>query len=223
MISKLLHPFVRYLDPADSLSEILYGLIMVLTILLTAGWYVEGSANPAQALLVAAIGCNVAWGLIDGVMYIVTSMYARGTGNRLIKAIHSAGDKGVALSVIQNQIGTAVGELLTPNELQRVSSAVFQLGQHAQPTRIRVARDDIMGGIACFLLSFVATLPATIPFLLIGNWIVALRVSNLVTVIMMFIVGYRWAKYADANPLRTGLWLALIGVVLVLIAVALGG
>lgn len=38
----------------------------------------------------------------------------------------------------------------------------------------------------------------------------------------MFVVGYRWAKYTNANPLKTGVSMALIGLALVLIAVALG-
>jgi hypothetical protein len=223
MLSKILAPFVRYLDPADSLSEVIYGLIMVLSITLTAGYYVEGSSDPAQALLVAAIGCNVAWGLIDGVMYAVTSMYARGTGNRLILAVHQTADQQAAVTVIRDQINAAVGELLSPDELERVSRGVYRMAQDAEPKKVRITKDDVMGSIACFLLAFVATLPASIPFLLIADWTVALRVSNIVTILMMFGVGYHWARYADANRLLIGAEIALIGVVLVIIAVTLGG
>jgi hypothetical protein len=57
----------RYLDPASQLSEILFGLIMVLTVTLTAGLSVtEGKAGVRQ-LLIAVIGCNLAWGIIDAV------------------------------------------------------------------------------------------------------------------------------------------------------------
>jgi hypothetical protein len=61
--------FVRqHLDPASQLSEILFGPIMVLTVTLTAGLSVaEGKAGVRQ-LLIATIGCNLAWGIIDGVM-----------------------------------------------------------------------------------------------------------------------------------------------------------
>jgi hypothetical protein len=55
---------LRYLDPASRLGEILFGLIMVLTVTLTAGLTVaEGRAGVRQ-LLLAAIGCNFAWGLL---------------------------------------------------------------------------------------------------------------------------------------------------------------
>jgi VIT1/CCC1 family predicted Fe2+/Mn2+ transporter len=222
-MSNLLGYFVRYLDPADSLSEIIYGLIMVLSITLTAGYYVQDSSNPAKTLLIAAIGCNLAWGLIDGVMYVVTSMYERGTRNRLILAVRKSSDQEAAVTTIHDQIDTAVGALLSPEELKLISHGVYRMAQNAQPKEVRATRDDVMGGIACFLLNFVATLPASIPFLIIPYWSVALRVSNLVTIVIMFIVGYRWAKYANANRLRSGTGMALLGVCPVLIAVALGG
>lgn len=223
VLAKILEPFVRYLEPADSLSEVIYGLIMVLTITLTAGNYVQDSADPAQALLVAAIGCNLAWGLIDGVMYVVTSMYDRSTRNRLILAVRHSADPQAALTAIQDQLNAAVGALLSPEELQLVTRGVYRMAQDAQPREVHATRDEVMGGIACFLLNFVATLPASLPFLLIPMWPVALRVSNLVTIIMMFIVGYRWAKAANANPLRAGAGFAALGVTLVAVAVLLGG
>ena len=61
----------RYLDPASRLGEILFGLIMVLTMTLTAGLTVAEGKEGVRQLLVAAIGCNLAWGLIDAVMYIM--------------------------------------------------------------------------------------------------------------------------------------------------------
>jgi hypothetical protein len=63
----------RHLDPASRAGEILFGLIMVLAATLTAGLKVsEGKAGVRQ-LLLTAIGVNVAWGIIDAVMYIINS------------------------------------------------------------------------------------------------------------------------------------------------------
>jgi hypothetical protein len=51
----------RYLDPASRLGEVLFGLIMVLTMTLTAGLTVAEGTEGVRQLLLAAIGCNVAW------------------------------------------------------------------------------------------------------------------------------------------------------------------
>ena len=61
----------RYLDPASSLGEIMFGLIMTLTFTLGAGIIIEDEgAEGARDLLIALIGCNIAWGVIDAAMYL---------------------------------------------------------------------------------------------------------------------------------------------------------
>ena len=50
----------RYLDPASRLGEVLFGLIMVLSVTLTEGLSVAESETGASQLLRAAIGCNLA-------------------------------------------------------------------------------------------------------------------------------------------------------------------
>lgn len=63
----------RHLDPAESLGEVLFGLIMVLTF--TLGAAVAGGYK--RGMLLAAVGCNVAWGVIDGVLFVLSGRFAR--------------------------------------------------------------------------------------------------------------------------------------------------
>src|SRR6476661_5131939 len=83
---------VRYLDPASRLGEVLFGLIMVLTVTLTAGLTVAEGRDGVRQLLVAAIGCNIAWGIVDAVMYVMDCVTARSGRMRLVKAVRSAPD-----------------------------------------------------------------------------------------------------------------------------------
>ena len=76
----------KYLDPASRLGEVLFGLIMVLGATLTASLSAaEGRAGVRQ-LLHAALGCNVAWGIIDAIMYVMSCMTLRAEKARLIPA-----------------------------------------------------------------------------------------------------------------------------------------
>ena len=74
-----------------------------------------------------------------------------------------------------------------------------------------------------FLLVFLSTLPIVVPFLVIQNVQVALRASNVVALAMLFACGYGIANYSGYRPWLTGLSMAVIGVVLVGITIALGG
>src|SRR5436309_15345878 len=98
----------RYLDPASRLGEILFGLIMVLTVTLTAGLTVaEGRAGVRQ-LLLAAIVCNLAWGIIHALVYIMNCLTERSGNLRLNEAVHRACDNRAARDIIQHEIERAL-------------------------------------------------------------------------------------------------------------------
>ena len=58
----------RILSPIERVSEVLFGLIMVLTFTGSLSAAESGEAE-VRAMLVGAIGCNLAWALIDVIMY----------------------------------------------------------------------------------------------------------------------------------------------------------
>jgi VIT1/CCC1 family predicted Fe2+/Mn2+ transporter len=66
----------RVLDPVERVSEVIFGVLMAMTFI--------GALNVAEAgdgevrkVLVAALGCNIAWGLADAVMYVVAMLTER--------------------------------------------------------------------------------------------------------------------------------------------------
>ena len=83
--------------------------------------------------------------------------------------------------------------------------------------------DDAWAGLAVFWLVFLTALPAVLPFLVLRDARIAMRVSNAMLIGLLFYVGWRWATYTGASRWRTGLFMALLGVALVAVAIALGG
>jgi VIT1/CCC1 family predicted Fe2+/Mn2+ transporter len=77
--------------------------------------------------------------------------------------------------------------------------------------------------VPCFLLVFLSTFPVVIPFLVFSRVHLALRVSNLIAIVMLFCLGYWLGQHSGYSPWRTGASMVLLGVVLVGIAIALGG
>src|SRR5215475_10531230 len=94
----------RHLDPASRLGEILFGFIMVLTVTLTAGFSVADGKRGVRQLLLAAIGTNVAWGIIDAAMYIMNSMVVRRGKIRLVKSVQRAPDAKTALRLVKDRV-----------------------------------------------------------------------------------------------------------------------
>ena len=214
---------VRYLDPASRLGEILFGLVMVLTITLSAGITMDEGRAGVRQLLAAAIGCNIAWGIIDAVMYMMNCVTVRSQKMRLVTAIQQAESPEIALTLIEEGIDPELQELLHPNEAEAFGRSVLKHVAQAQIKSIRVTKDEVYGALACFLLVFFSCLPAALPFFIFSQPHFALRVSNFLLLLFLFLIGRKWAQYAGTNPLVTGTALVVLGLVLVGLAILLGG
>jgi len=213
----------RYLDPASRLGEVLFGLIMVLSVTLTAGLTVAEGAAGVRQLLEAALGCNVAWGIIDGIMYVMNCMTARGEKARLIQGIQRAPDARTALDIVRVEIEPRFEALTGPENREALCRSILEYLARAEAPKTSVTKDDLYGALACFWLVFLSCLPAAVPFLIFSEPTRALRVSNFLLVAMLFVVGHMWAQYSHTNRLVAGLVMVAIGLALVGVAVLLGG
>jgi hypothetical protein len=215
--------FQRHLDPASRLGEILFGLIMVLTATLTAGLTVAKGEAGVRQLLVSAIGCNVAWGIIDGIMYIMNCLIERGRKARLIRAVQSAPDPNSALGLIRGEVESSFESLSKPEDREALYQAILKHLAHLRPARVRMTKEDWLGAVACFWLVFLSCLPAAVPFLIFSDPLQALRVSNGVLIVMLFVIGQKWAQYASVNRVAAGVVMVVTGLSLVGVAIMLGG
>jgi VIT1/CCC1 family predicted Fe2+/Mn2+ transporter len=82
---------------------------------------------------------------------------------------------------------------------------------------------DVKIAVGIFLLVFLSTFPVAIPFAFIQNVQQALRISNLVAIILMFICGWLLARYGGYNKFLMGFTMTLLGIILVAITIVLGG
>jgi hypothetical protein len=211
----------RHFAPEDRMAEVICGLVMVLSFTAATASIFENTTS--HALLIAILGCNISWGIVDGVTYVLGNLLNRGARARLILQIKSAPDDPHVSQAIAARIENVIGELLTPQQSEQVLQWIIQGASQAeaQPTHLR--KEDLYTALACFAIVFGAAIPVLVPFLLIKDEVVALRVSNGLILAMLFAIGWRWAPFANMNRLATGLGLLSLGVVLVLITVALGG
>ena len=205
------------------MGEILFGLIMVLSVTLTAGLTVSEGKEGVRQLLVAALGCNIAWGIIDGIMYVMNCMAERSVRARLVREIQDASDPQSALAIIRNQVGPELESLAGPDDREALYRAMLKHLTQSNTLRTTIEKSDLYGGLVCFWLVFVSCLPVAIPFLVFSSPIRALRVSNFLLIAILFVVGRKWAAYANTNRLVAGLAMVALGLALVGVAILLGG
>jgi len=209
----------RILDPMDRISEVLFGLIMALTFTCTLG-VATADHIQVRTMLIGALGCNLAWGIIDGGVYLLALLNERGRAIVDWRAVRDATEVGAAHGIVANALPPLVASVLEPAQLELIRQQLHQLPEPARP---RLTKTDWQGALGICLLSFLSTFPIVIPFLLIGDARFALRVSNAVAIAMLFLCGFMFARYAGFRPMAMGLSFVALGSAMVGVAIALGG
>ena len=210
----------RVLEPGERIAEVLFGLIMVLSF--TGSLSVaEAGRDDVRLMLIGALGCNIAWGIIDGILYLMDCLSERGRDIRAVRAARNAAAPEEAHRVIAEALPPVVAATLGPAEYESVRQKLLRLPE--PPSRPWLSKADWLGGLAVFLWVFVTTFPVAIPFIFMTHVARAMRVSNFIAVAMLVITGYAFGRITNYHPWLTGVAMVVLGGALVAATIALGG
>jgi VIT1/CCC1 family predicted Fe2+/Mn2+ transporter len=219
------------LDPIDLLAEVIFSVLIVLTFTLWFGVFKLG-ANPGKVIsvesmneyILAAFGATLAWGMIDGIAYLLLSVLARGERHLLVTEIQAAETDQEAVDVIAGEFDHILEPITGEGQRQALYADMLEHLRDSQPRRVGFQREDLAGALGSVLVAVLAVLPAFVPLVLLRQQpVLAVRLSNIVSFIVLFIAGYQWGRYTGANPWKTGLLLLGAGAIMVAIAISLGG
>lgn len=210
----------RVLDPQERVSEVLFGLIMVLTF--TGSLSVaEAGREDVRTMLIGALGCNLAWGIIDGVLYLMACLADKGRSLMTLHAVRKATDPLKAKQLIAGALPSVIASILQPAELESMRQRLQELPE--PPTKARLSKNDWLGALAVFLLVFLSTFPVSLPFIFLHNAAQAMRLSNGIAIAMLFITGVAYGRAVGRCPWCFGLVMVVMGGILVALTIALGG
>jgi VIT1/CCC1 family predicted Fe2+/Mn2+ transporter len=211
----------RHLDPVDRLGEMLFGLVMALGFTGAVRLGLDEADN--RTLFVGILGCNLAWAIVDAVMYVLGTVFEQGRKARLVRQVRLAPREAAALQLIEDEFDDRLAPLLAHDERAQFYRSVLIAVRRAASEPPRLRREDVLGGAAVALIILVATLPVVFPYLVIADANLAVRVSNAIALALLFLLGLRWGHLVGGRPWGIATGLTAIGIVLVLITIALGG
>ncbi len=208
----------RVLDPIERASEVIFGVLMAVSIM-GALSVTSAGAQAARAALFMALGCNVAWGLTDAVMYLVTTAIVNGRDIRLVRRLQETSDPGDGRRIVTEALPERVAVSFREETIEALRKDLTTL--HI-PVSTLAAR-DFLGALGVFVIVVLATLPVALPFVFIREVPVAMRVSHAVAVTILYGYGHLLGSYSSGRPWLYGLSIAAIGTGLVAVIMALGG
>ncbi len=214
----------RHLDPGSHMGEVLFGLIMTLTFTLAAGIVIqEEGREGAREMLIGILGCNLAWGIIDGVLYVLGQVFDRGRIRRIGFHVRQATSDDEARRMVADELDETLVPMADESARRSFYDSIVDRVRSTPIAPNPVRREDVMGGLAAGWLVFACSFPAVLPFLFLDDPHLALRVSNVILIALLFFVGWRAALHTLAKPWLAGLTFVLVGVLLVALAIPLGG
>jgi hypothetical protein len=208
------------LSPVDRVSEMLFGLFMALTFTGAVSVAEQGDAQ-IRTMFIAALGCNLAWGLVDAVMYLVRTATDRGRVLSLIHAVRAAPDAQAGRGLIERSLSKGAAGLVSSTEIEAIRGRVLALPD--VPARPELNRGDALAALAIFLIVVGATFPVVLPFMMFDEVGVAKNVSRAVALAMLFGGGLALGRYAGYGSWKVGWVMVGLGSGLVVAINVLGG
>jgi hypothetical protein len=207
------------LDVVDRVSEMCFGLYMALTFV---GAVSSATAGPdaAHTMLRAAIGCNLAWGLVDAIMFLVRTLADRGKNLKLAVALKQGG-RTAGITAIRDTLPPAVNATVADTDLEPIRSRLVAEAVFPERAGLHVA--DYLASLRIFCIVVLSTFPVALPFVLTDDVATALVISRVLTLVMLFAGGMALGHYAGFSGWRTGLGMTALGVALTMAIIALGG
>jgi hypothetical protein len=208
------------LNPVDRVSEMLFGLLMALTFVGAVSAADSGNEQ-IHVLFTTSLGCNLAWGLVDAVMYLVRTVSERGRLLTLVRAVRGAPDAAAGRAVVEQSLSRVAAGLVSPTEIEAVRARIIALPSF--PPRPELYWADALAAVKIFAIVVIATFPVVLPFLLIQDVVMAKNVSRGIALAMLFLGGLALGRYAGYGSWKVGLAMAALGTALIIAINALGG
>jgi hypothetical protein len=209
-----------FLSPVERVSEVLFGLVMTLSITGTLS-IVSGGREEIRTMILSVIGCNIAWGIIDAVLYLLGVIAERGRGLALYHRFKGAGNEESARAAVAEALPAGIVDALQPSDIDQIGRRLRDYPDPPQSHGFK--REDLLGALGVCLLVVFSCVPVLLPFFFMAEPLVALRASNAVAVVMMFLGGYSLGLYAGLSKVWTGLAMVVLGVAMVGLTIVLGG
>lgn len=208
------------LSPVDRISEMLFGLFMALTFVGAVSVAGRGQ-DEVRTLFVAAFGCNIAWGLVDAVMYLVRTATARGRQLTLVQAVRAAPDDDSGRRIVRRALLAALPRVTTETQVEEFRARIVAL--ESVPARPELDGRDALAALGIFLIVVASTFPVVLPFALVTDVDTAKWTSRGLALAMLFVGGLGLGRYAGYGSWKAGLTMVGLGTALTVAIVALGG
>ena len=204
-------------------SEPMFGVIMVVCFTSVLRAYPNLAEQILGTILISALFCCIAWGLVDGIFYAWEAHYELDKRKKIQEAAKGSAGAGDVEGLVEGHLGDTVVDLLEDEDRKQIYQIVNKKLPGIDLGSVSI-REDALTVLIAFGLVVGSSIVVMIPFLVIHPVMTALVVSNVTGIVLLFFMGY-WREEAKGigKKLTTGLLTAFIALIITVVTIVLGG
>ena len=205
-------------------SEPMFGVIMVVCFTSVLRAFPDASDQVVRTILISALFCCIAWGLVDGIFYAWEAHYELEKKKTLQAQAHEAqGDAKNARELVEDDLGDTIVDLMDEKDKEQIYQIIEKNVFGVDLGSVSI-KEDILTVLIAFSLVVGSSIIVMLPFLWISPATAALKVSNIAGILLLFVMGFwREEDTRFTKKLITGGFTALCALIITLVTVYLGG
>ena len=215
--------FADYLGRFWYSSEPMFGVIMVVCFTSVLRAFPDATDKVVETILVSALFCCIAWGLVDGIFYAWEAHYLLEKKKKLQAWVQAPKDPKKGRELVEDDLGDTIVDLMDEKDKEQIYQIVEKNVPGVDLGHVSIKEDIITVAIA-FGLVVGSSIIVILPFLWFSPVTTALKISNITGILLLFIMGYwREEDKRTSKKLITGGFTALVALIITLVTVYLGG
>lgn len=215
--------FADYLGRFWYSSEPMFGVIMVVCFTSVLRAFPDATDKVVETILVSALFCCIAWGLVDGIFYAWEAHYLLEKKKKLQAWVQAPKDPKKGRELVEDDLGDTIVDLMDEKDKEQIYQIVEKNVPGVDLGHVSIKEDIITVAIA-FGLVVGSSIIVMLPFLWFSPLTTALKISNITGILLLFIMGYwREEDKRTSKKLITGGFTALVALIITLVTVYLGG
>jgi hypothetical protein len=201
----------------------MFGVIMVVCFTSVLRAYPGLAEQVIGKVLLSALFCCIAWGLVDGIFYAWEAHYELDKKKKLQAQVYAAAGSEKAQGLIEDDLGDTVVDLLDEGDKEQIYQIVQKSVPGVDLGKVSL-KEDILTVAIAFGLVVGSSIIVILPFFMFSPVMNALKISNITGIFLLFFMGYwREEDRRISKKLITGGVTAFVAFIITVVTIILGG
>ncbi len=209
--------FAKYLSYVDRTGEIAFAVIMVIII---NGYVALSDLNTGFVYIVVVnLGACLSWGIIDGLIYAISSSIERNSVRNKLLALKSSLKADNVLDAVKTSFGDTFLASFDEKGKEAIAKDIITHVPEASLGETKVlTKQELMGWLSIVMIYLAVGFLLALPFLVLRDKVFAWLISNGLGVALLFWYGVQLGKVAGKNRWLLGSVLAAVSVVFLVLS-----